>query len=47
VLGPETDYGYDAALRMTSVTDALSRTTNYVYDALGRQTQGPEKGRKR
>lgn len=36
-LGP-TSYGYDAASRLTSVTDALGQTTTYTYDARDRLT---------
>ncbi len=34
-----TAYSYDAAGRMTGVTDAKSRTTNFTYDARGQLTK--------
>ena len=35
---PRTTNTYDSAGRLTTVTDALGNSTNYVYDELGRRT---------
>jgi len=34
-----TQYSYDAASNLTSVTDPESQRTNYSYDTLSRRTQ--------
>ncbi len=37
--GVVTEYAYDAAGNMTSMTDPMGRVTNYTYDDLNRQTE--------